>query len=490
MPVVRFPLVGAYVDRLVNAQSSDERDQHFINCFPDVWENPVTGKSSLWLTKREGSTSGADVDASAIGSFAGCMWTSNSADTSPVVFAFIKNSSAQFRDQNGTQIGSDVPSAGNVYFMSETLISGVANLTASVSNLQSDIELWFFPEGGAWTKNTDGDLPTNIRPVHCHMDGYQFFITKAGVVWNTDLNSLSAVTATSFLNAHSMPDGGRAVVRYRNFVVAFGDHSFEMFYNAGNATGSPLSRVDNSIRRIGVMRGQRTILTIGDTVYWIGRNADTGKFGVYRLNGSEAEKISNASVDRLLAEGGMDNIGGSFTMGGYSHVAFPAGDQKVLCYCIETKFWWWFQHASAGVNPSMFAGGSMINGTVYYIGSSSRKIWTVTPSSPVWIDGSVSYTMRAQTGYTNYGTYNRKFFKSLALIGDTQSSAANINVSYSDDDSAYNTAVSINMVATAPQSYRLRRLGVSRRRAWRFENSSATPLRLEAVEIDYDVGAS
>lgn len=491
MTTVRFPLVGSLTNRNVDAAIVEAEDQSFTNCYPELNTNPLTGKSSIVLNKRPGVAASADVQASASAGHGACVWTSNSASASPTIFSFVKSTatSIMFFNTSGTQIGGDVANTNACPFLTDTLISGTGNLTATlVDSGTSALEAWYFPEGGAWTQITDADFPSNIQLSHCHMDGYMFVITNRGAIHNSDLNSLSAWTSTSFINAQSMPDNGVGLARHRNFVIAFGDYSLEFFFNAGNATGSPLSRVDDSVRRVGALRStSRAIMTIGDTVYWLGRT-DSGAGGVYRLKGFEPEKISPPAIDKLVTMGTISVIAGSFTLHGKSHIAFYTASNVVLCFCTETGFWWWFTLADGIVTPASFVGANALNGFSYLTAESSAKIFSFNPSTPVWQDNSSAYTMTVRTDSLDHGTHKRKFYKSLALIGDTQSAASAVGVSYSDDDySTFGTARNIDMNAT---QRRLFRLGSSRRRAWQFTHSANTPCRLEAVEIEYAEGSS
>ena len=65
MKTLRIPLVGSLTNRNPNAAVADTADQRFVNCFPVVEMNPITGKPTAWLHKRQGCTASADVQASA-----------------------------------------------------------------------------------------------------------------------------------------------------------------------------------------------------------------------------------------------------------------------------------------------------------------------------------------------------------------------------------------------------------------------------------------
>ena len=74
-----------------------------------------------------------------------------------------------------------------------------------------------------------------------------------------------------------------------------------------------------------------------------------------------------------------------------------------------------------------------------------------------------------------------KFFNTMTMIGDTN--ATTVSVQYSDDDyTTYNTARNIDMSVNRKQ---LRNLGRSRYRSFAFKHTGNTPLRLEAVDLEF-----
>lgn len=495
MPTDRIPLVGSLMNRNVNAAVADSKDQQFINCFPELNKNPVTGQGSIVLNKVPGTAASSDVAASATGSYGACVWNANSAAVAPVIFSYLKSTgtSMMFFNTAGTQIGGDVATTNSCLFMAETDISGTGNLTAVLTDSGTGAnEAWFFPEGGAWTQITDGDFPSSITPAHAHMDGYMFVMTEAGKIYHSDVNSLANWTSTSFLSANSFADNGVGLARYRNLIVGFGDTSAEFFYNAGNATGSVLSRIDNATLKVGAIRNTSGrgvgIMSIGNTVYWIGSDADTGRRGVYRLNGMQPEKISNPAIDKLISNGVISSVIGAFNARGMAHIAFSGNSTSIFCFCLDTGFWW-IRTPAGSLTITALTGSvdSNFYSKSYWSTSTNAKIYTVNPNSPVWTDNGSAYTMTAQTKALDHGTHKRKFFSRAALIGDTQSASSDVGVSFSDDDGA-NFSTPINIDTSTTQNW-ICGLGSAMRRAWKLTHAANTDCRLEALEIEYKAAA-
>ena len=491
----RVPLIGSLTSRKPNADIPDDtKDQLFVNCFPEGVQNPITGKKDIWLNKRQGTIASSDVQASATGHFGSVVWSSNSAATAPLVFSYIKSTatSIMFFNDAGAQIGGDVANTGACLFMSESDVGGTGNLTATlIDSGTNGWEVWFFPEGGAWTQITDGDFPTNLVATHTHMDGFMFVMTTAGRIYNSAVNSLSAWGANDYITANSFGDKGVGIARYGRYIVGFGDSSVEFFENAGNATGSVLRRLTGATLRVGARRtGQAegaSIKEVGDTVYWVGQNAASGAPGVYRLNGMQAEKVSNAAVDRVMGNGAM-YIFGCFSLLGMTHVAFRSGAAtSALCYCIETGFWWVFTPAGSLTLTAMIGAlDTNDKAKSYFTTNTNAKFYTFDPSTPVWQDNSSAYTMTAQTDPLDLDTRRLKFWQTVHIIGDTESATSNLAVSYSDDDYAtFSTARNIDLSSIQKSATGW---GASRRRAWKFAHAANTACRIKAVEFEYEVG--
>jgi hypothetical protein len=272
-------------------------------------------------------------------------------------------------------------------------------------------------------------------------------------------------------------------------ILGFGDLSTEFFYNAGNSTGSVLSRIDNATLRIGAIRnttGRGTaIRSIGNNVYWIGVNADTGARGIYRMNGMQPEKISPPAVDKLISNGVLRSILGSFTLLGMSHIGFGLGTTTCLCYCLETNFWWFFTPGGTlNVSALLSAGDSDSQSNSYFSTVTNAKIYTFDPNSPVWQDNSQAYTMTVQTDNLSVDTRMKKYWRRLDVEYDKQSSTSNLGVSYSDDD--YANFSTVRNIDTSTSRNFLTRLGSSKRRSWKFTHSANTPCRVGEIEIDYE----
>jgi hypothetical protein len=109
--------------------------------------------------------------------------------------------------------------------------------------LVDGVEGFVFTSNAAGTEITDVDFPTPHLPFPVFLDGYLFLAkTDTGDIYNSDLNDPTAWTAGSFISSELYPDDVKAIAKVNNFLLAIGSQGCEYFYDAANATASPLAR--------------------------------------------------------------------------------------------------------------------------------------------------------------------------------------------------------------------------------------------------------
>jgi hypothetical protein len=485
----RIPLVGSIIARQDNGVVSSDKDQVFTNCFPVVNTNALTKQSSADLVKRRGYSLAFTIGSSS--SFAEsigyCVW---SGYNDLAVFSQTNTTGAKVEiyDSTGTIVGAQFAGV-HCTSITETLISNVPTLVALVYNSTSYTvqDAFYYQAGGAWTKITDAEFPGNNslktvgEPVH--KDGYMFIMDEFGRIWNSDLNSLTAWTSTSFVDANDAPDKGAGLALSGNMIAALGRRSIQFFQNAGNATGSPLTRVPKTINlgieNIGSV--YRAYLTVADVTYFIGFNREDAVRGVYMLSGTEYTKVSNTFIDELLnaASYSYVHIVGTFTDHDQLHVLFRAAVVSVMyfVYTPKTGVWWKFTPATDWSLVGAACDSSLISGRSLYSTFSGAVLEGK--------DNGTAFTLTVQTRANDHGTDNLKECTVFRLIADTQTVAGNVAVSYSDNDGvSFSTPKNIDM--TQKQKKLDAGLGWFKSRIWKFTDTVARPFRASAFEVEWE----
>lgn len=464
---VGLGVIGVMVIGKTTASSA--KDQNFINCFSETIVDAVTGKKRVFAVKRPGWASSITTATADIGT-ALFIWTGLTSGDH-VISAFGGTNSTIYK--NTSSLGAITGKATGI---TETFISGVATLAIT----SSDSTGWYYdvPTGAA-TKITDADFPGNasktLAGTFAHLDGFAVVMTTDGILWASDLNSITSWTATSYGSTNDYQDKGVGCVRHRNLIMAFGSESIEFWQNAG-LSPFPLSRVSSMTQRVGCISAD-AIAQLSGITFWAGTSPQGG-ITIYQFD-SDISRISTPEVDEVMILAGTANISlTTLRFYGRAFVLVKCAN-VTLAYCMEEKTWseWtgpWYKMVGLSI------GSTLVN---YAISKSltTGAVYSMNHSAHVFKDAGELYTVRMQLDGLDFGTTDYKAWHELNLVCDKQDSESLITVSYSDDDyNNFTIAGTMNMAENIPA---LRRLGKSRRRALAFNHSSDAPMRIEAIEI-------
>lgn len=499
----RVPLCGAYTSRISTSQSLDtssgyvgigivglmvvgstsaatNKDARFVNCFTISTTNPFTGKKRFKTVKRPGWGTATTPQSGSIGNQV-LVWTGESPGTG-VVSAFGATNSTIYVDTTGK---GDI--TGLATGLTETTVG--SNVTTVVISSDDDTAWYYDTATGVATKITDADFPGNngytLAGTFAHLDGYACIMTTDGKLWASDVNSVTAWTATSYDSANSYPDAGIGCIRHGNFILAFGTQSIQFFYNAG-LTPFPLKKADAKTVKVGAINAD-SIGQISDTVFWVGSTSEGG-LSVFKYDGS-VSRISRPEIDTNMILAGTTNISmTTLRYYGRSFVRVKAAS-VVYTYCVEEDEW--FEESTttplATKISSTSIGGTMVNYAVSNV-STAGKVFVMNHSALVFTDNAMSYTARIQLDGMDLDTVKMKQWEDIEIVGDRETSASAITLSYSDDD--YQTYTTWGNLDLSDQRVHATRLGSSRKRAWVLTHSAATPMGIEWLCGHASIGPS
>jgi len=470
--VVGSAVVGVAV--VGDAGTSTTKDQRFVNCFTETVTNPHSGSKTTYLVKRPGfAASGLTPQSGSVGNDI-MIWTGSS---SKVISAFGATHSSIYDSatQLVTNNADTTKITGKARSITETELSGTATLTIA----STDSTAWYYQPAGTVTKIADADYPGNAGFTtaggFAHMDGYAFIMDTRGRIWNSDVNSVTAWTATSFVSANSYPDAGIGVIRHGDKIMAFGTESIQFFHNAGNASGSPLSRVEPMTLKIGAISSD-AIVDVKGTVFWAG-SSPQGGIAIYSYSNG-AKRVSTPELESILLLAGTSNISLTATTWFGRNFVLCQASTVSFAYCIEEGGW--FEVSSQ--TPLWYKAAGVSSGTqVTYLiskNSTSGKIYVVNPAAYTFRDDSVVYTTTMQT--SPIGDPVRKTcWDELRVIADRETATSNLWVAVSDDD--FQTSMYAGVIDLSSSYGKISRLGYAYRRSFILTHQSATPFRIEAL---------
>lgn len=542
--VTRLPLMGAYSNR----GSDANKDQRFVNIFPETRKVEQLENTKIFLNKRPGLSVYKDFGAGegrgatyfngkfyvAIGN---TLYEDDVTPTSKITFSsstghvgLLLGNSSTLGDYLFVTEGTAawiIDTAGTVTQILDSSIhsitltaagSGYTNGTYSLSftggggtgaagtytvagNVVTSLSLTSvgsgytstptigFPSGGG-TGATAGcsinAIPFPHIPVPIFIDGY-VALAKGSDVYTCDVDTPTKWTASNFLSAEMFPDPIVGLSRQNNQVVVLGHNSIEFFYDAANAAGSPLSRNDSTTIQMGCA-APYAIIGNEKYIFYVSQS-DSGGRAAWIIDGFQPKKVSDEYIERILdAEVDMSDCRGFGlrTKGHLFYVLNLKTSGRTLVYDSDEKLWHEWSSYSAG-NHSVFQCDCMADnstGSAYLLHSSNGTLYKL--DTTCYTDGTDPILLELVTNRYDMDTYHRKFMHSCKIVGDRYSTANSINLQWTNDD--YQTWSNAKTISLTDDFPAFQRLGAFRRRAFRITHSSDNPLRVESLEVEYTKG--
>jgi hypothetical protein len=470
------------VGTMIVGQSIDpsSKDARYVNCYKQ------SAGQRAWLVKRSGVSSLQTVSSGLIGT-AVMVWSGQGSGDKRIsafggVSSNIYDSSTLIATNNSvsTNLGTKCTS------ISETVVNNnpVLYLTGS------DNSGWFYDTtiSSVIVKISDAQFPGNngltLAGYGAHMDGYTFQMDTRGAIHNSDLNTISSYTASGNITASIYPDKGIGCVRWKQYIIGFGPQSMEFFYNAGNATGSPLSRIANMAQRVGAVHAD-AIAQIADTLFFCGSTSEGG-LSIYQFDG-QVQRISPPQLDSQLILAGAGNIKmTALRDSGMSFIDVKAGG-TIYRYCIEEKFW--------GINLSSLGfvrWAALSSGTsqvVYGVSetSISGKMYTINPASRTFQDDGMVFSLQAYKQSIDPGEGEHVTYEEVEVVADVESTDSPATITWSDDDyQTFANGREVNLSTRLP--YITRCGGTKHPRAFAVTHGANTPARFERLRLTVKTG--
>lgn len=341
------------------------------------------------------------------------------------------------------------------------------------------------------TKVVDADMPTPHEPCPIYIDGYVLLIaTNTSDIYTCDNDDPFTWTAGEFISAEISSDAGVKLVKAKNYIVCLGKNSIEYFYDAGNATGSPLSRNDSPFRTVGYITG---LCTIGDDVFFVGKDGP-GNLGVYKLNSFKVERVSNSVVDRTLQtylgtlneKAGVQLLrdGYCVSVDGHTYYVILAY-QTTWAYDIDTHFWYEWK-GSDGLSLKIEGAWNMYNGSCYVAIKGQQYMSLMHPS--LYQDFGVNFTCKYVTESYTADTFHWKVCSKITLNCDMHNytGTSNAQISWSNNDWADGGTVprDLNVFSSSPY---IVNTGRFRNRSFKIEYTDNYPIRMYGLKVNLNV---
>lgn len=325
----------------------------------------------------------------------------------------------------------------------------------------------------------DPDQPASFLPYLVFLDGY-IFMVKSGTsdIYNSELNDPLAFTSGDFITAEMQPDTLAGLAKLNNYIVALGSGGIEYFFDAANASGSPLQRNDTPVKQVGFLGG---LAYWGNKLLFVGKTATTSP-EVFMLEDFKIDSLENPSLRRYI-QPYTSFQGAVISQGGRDFYTITVG---TITYWmdLETRLWTRGAFKSDTTFPITFATNINVTGkgnvSVFSL-STGTSLFYFDPS--VYRDDTTNFTVQVTTEKYNFDTMHYKTMSRVVVYGDK--STGSLSVSYTDDDyQNFSTARLVSMATSKPM---LHRFGLFTSRAFKVTYTDNSPIRLHHLEVDFNI---
>lgn len=347
--------------------------------------------------------------------------------------------------------------------------------------LKNTQHAYTYDGGAGLVEVTDGDYPSATVNGCAYLDGTIYVMTPAAAIWGSDENDPQSWTADNFILAQIEPGAGVALGKQLVYLVATKVDSSEVFYDAGNASGSPLGPVQGS--KSGFGNGTSNSLARGgDDLFWISTTTE-GEFQVIMMSKVHPEVISTPQIERILR-----NVITSFSyafafrvMGHRFYVLTFVSANLTLVFDVQSVSWYIWTDPNGNYWPYCSATHDN-TGLPLLQHESNGSMYTI--SEAQFSDGGSAYALTLYTPPFDGGLRLVKSVSSCEFIADKL--AATLSISWSDDDyQTFSTPITLGLNQDRP----MWNDGSSfRRRAYKVVCNDSVLLRLKFIEMTAQPG--
>lgn len=305
------------------------------------------------------------------------------------------------------------------------------------------------------------------------------------VIWGSDINDVTSPGAwdpLNFITAQIEPDFGVCMAKQLVYVISLNTWSTEVFFDAGNPTGSPLQSIPGSKSSYGCA-SQDSVQNVEDRLVWLSTNR-TASLQVVLMERLQVRVVSTKAIDRLLKNADLRFVySWHFKLNGHAfYVLTIKRINLTLVYDITEDHWEQWTDANGNYFPIVASAydntGNVVlqhenNGTTYFL--DSRYLTdNVTPINVTIV-----------TPEFDAGTHRRKQMNLFEIIGDQQPGGW-MTVECSDDN--YATWSQPRRIDMSQARMFLIQCGSFAKRAYRIKFTQNLNFRISAIECQYDLG--
>lgn len=330
---------------------------------------------------------------------------------------------------------------------------------------------------------TDVDFPAAFCKGWAYLDGTTYLIKANANIQGSGINDPTSWDPLNVIVAQIEPDGGVAMAKQLIYAIAFKQWSTEAFYDAGNATGSPLGSVPAAKSPYGCI-SQDSIREIDGALFWLSTNKSAAA-QVCKMESLAVQVISTPAIERLLGEADFSSVY-SLTLKYEGHkwyIFTLVNNNLTLAYDITTGMWAQWTDTAGNYWPMVDSTFESSTGRTLLLGETDGKIYHM--DSAYYNDNGSLFNADVITPNFDAGVDRRKTLNFMRFLGD-QIAGSTLQVRCSDDD--YTTWGNFRSVDMSKKRPFLDRCGTFYRRALHLRHRCNTRHRMRAIDLQLDIG--
>ena len=419
-----------------------------------------------------------------------------------------------------------------------TLYKASQSTSLSTSPSAGTKRCYFFPIGGklvmldpendeGWTITTGdavaaiaSNFPSTLAAGGAVLNNVLYVLDTAGVVYGSDSGDATVWNALNFLGAARDPDGGVHLGKHHDSLIVLGPASLEVFYDAGNSSGSPLSRrQDVAYTGLGCTSGE-SVWEIGDRLFWVGVDG-AGATGVYTLEQFTPRKISTDTIDSFITQALVKDsytiMGSGLSAAGHDYYILSVlltpdsiAVETSLVFDATVGLWYiWDMTVNGGSKfplaawtkrdgvSTQYGQGILANGDIVSVNDDlfsqdsllgAKYVVTDYVAGGYVVDSvgkNANVAMTARTGMFDGGSNRYKYPESLRFVGDKTPNSQTLSIKWADEN---NVTFGSNRSQDTSINSKEHRLGRFQRRNHEIAYSGTDKTWLEALELVFEVG--
>jgi len=346
------------------------------------------------------------------------------------------------------------------------------------------VKAYNYDSSGGIVLINDADFPAAFVKGWAYLDGTTYVATTAAAIQGDELNDPVSWNILNVIYAYIEPDAGVALAKQLTYVIFFKQWSTEVFYDAANTSGSPLSPLPSAKINQGCA-AEGSVCEIDGMLFWVAINK-SNSVSVLKMDQLKATIISTDSIQRLLSAADFTTTW-SFGIKNGSHrfyVLTLKVENITLVYDIDTQMWSQWTDVDGNYWPFVAATYSSTAGQLLQH-ESNGYIYTLDDAN--YTDAGSIITVDIVTPNFDGGTNRRKQLNMLKVIAD-QTVGSTLWIRYNDHDYSATRWSNFRKVDLSHKQPMLPSCGTFTRRAYHLRHQSHTWFRVKALELQIDLG--